>query len=169
MLLDMLVHIIWEKDEVKYDFPKANACQKFGAILYIFLLMSFIGAMIWVMVTDYISGLVPTSIFACLALIVFSFLGFINKTFVIGPAPASPLLAMYLATHDVRDIYVHNFQTGEVMLCDYYKDYQQLVIKTNGTLMLASSPIVAYGNTWIAYDFKPNIKKESENDNQTLV
>jgi hypothetical protein len=62
---------------------------------------------------------------------------------------------------------VKNFQNGDVLLCDYYKDYQQMVIRTEKTLMLASAPLVSYGNTWIAYDFKPDDTKESENNNST--
>jgi hypothetical protein len=166
-MLDILVHILWEKDEIKYDYPKINARQKFGAFLYLLLLLAFIGAMIWVMATDYISGLVPTSIFACLAFVIFSFLGFINKSIIIGSPPPSPLRASYLATHDVRNIYVKNFQNGDLLLCDYYKDYQQMVIKVENTLMLASAPLISYGNTWIAYDFKPDDTKESENNNST--
>ena len=166
-MLDILVHILWEKDEIKYDYPKINARQKFGAFLYLFLLLAFIGAMIWVMATDYISGLVPTSIFACLAFVIFSFLGFINKSIIIGSPPPSPLRASYLATHNARNIYVKNFQNGDLLLCDYYKDYQQMVIKTENTLMLASAPLVSYGNTWIAYDFKPDDTKASENNNST--
>ena len=108
-MLDILVHVLWDKDEIKYDYPKINARQKFGAFLYLLLLLAFIGAMIWVMATDYIDGLVPTSIFACICMIAFSFLGFVLKTMVIGPPPASPLLASYLATHDAKGIYVKNF------------------------------------------------------------
>ena len=166
-MLDILVHVLWDKDEIKYDYPKINARQKFGAFLYLLLLLAFIGAMIWVMATDYIDGLVPTSIFACICMIAFSFLGFVLKTMVIGPPPASPLLASYLATHDAKGIYVKNFQNGDVLLCDYYKDYQQMVIRTESTLMLASAPLVSYGHTWIAYDFKPDDTKEPENNNST--
>ena len=166
-MLDFLLYVIWEKDGPKYDFPKGNARQRFGAILYIFMSLFFIGLMIWVMATDYISGLIPTSIFACLAFVIFSFLGFINKNIIIGSPPPSPLRASYLATHDVKNIYVKNFQNGDLLLCDYYKDYQQMVIKTENTLMLASAPLVSYGNTWIAYDFKPDDTKASENNNST--
>jgi hypothetical protein len=166
-MLDILLYIIWEKDGPKYKFPNGNARQRFGAVLYVLMTLLFIGTMVWVMATDYISGLVQTSIFACLVFVIFSFVGFINKTVIIGSPPPSPLLATYLATHDAKNIYVHNFQTGEVLFCDYYKDYQQIVIKTENTLMLASAPLVSYGTTWIAYDFKPNIKKESENNNST--
>ena len=42
-----------------------------------------------------------------------------------------------------------------------------MVIKTENTLMLASAPLVSYGNTWIAYDFKPDDTKASENNNST--
>ena len=52
-------------------------------------------------------------------------------------------------------------------MCDYYKDYQQMVIRTEKTLMLASAPLVSYGHTWIAYDFKPDDTKEPENNNST--
>ena len=166
-MLDFLLYVIWEKDGPKYDFPKGNTRQRLGAVLYIFMTLFFISLMIWVMATDYISGLIPTSIFACLVFVVFSFLGFINKNIIIGSPPSSPLRASYLATHDARNIYVKNFQNGDLLLCDYYKDYQQMVIKTENTLMLASAPLASYGTTWIAYDFKPNIKKESENNNST--
>jgi hypothetical protein len=164
-LLDVLVHVIWEKDGPKYDFPKTNARQKFGAISYIVLMLAVVGFMIWVMATDYINGFVNTTIVASVSFVLYCFLSFVIKEMIIGTPPPAPLLASYLATHDAKDIYVKNFQNGDVLLCDYYKDYQQMVIKTEKTLMLASAPLVSYGNTWIAYDFKFNDTKESENNN----